>query len=54
MWRSDKTPVEVWNIKSFKEIFLVFSNKVYTQDNIDIWSDGYIIPFPNKGDLSLN
>ena len=51
--RLDEIPVEVWNIKSFKEILLVFCNKVYTQDKIDIWNNGYIKPFPKKGDLSL-
>ena len=49
----DEIPPEVWKTKSFNDILLKSCNSLYNQSSIQIWTEGCILPFPKKGDLSL-
>ena len=49
----DEIPPEVWKTRSFNDILLNSCNATYNQSSIKIWSEGCILPFPKKGDLSL-
>ena len=47
----DEIPAEVWKLEDF---FLLEScNSVYSQETIERWREGCILPFPKKGNLSL-
>ena len=48
----DEIPPEVWKT-SFNDILLKSCNSLYNQSSIQIWTEGCILPFPKKGDLSL-
>ena len=48
----DEIPIEIWKINECQDFLLIFCNKVYEQDPIDIWNKGCIIPLLKKGDLS--
>ena len=49
----NKIPAEVWKLPEFHQILLDCCNSVYNQDPIKRWTEGCILPFPKKGDLSL-
>ena len=46
-------PPEVWKTREFDDIQLRYCNTVYDQNTIDRWTNGYILPFPKKGDLGI-
>ena len=48
----DGIPAEVWKLKDFQHILLDCCNGVYLQDTITAWTEGCLLPFPKKGDLS--
>ena len=49
----DEIPVEVWKLDDVKEFLLESSNRVYFHEHIVNWTNGCILPFPKKGDLSI-
>ena len=49
----DKIPPEVWKTRQFDDILLRQCNAVYSQNRIERWMKGCILPFPKKGDLGL-
>ena len=50
----DETPPpKVRKTREFDDRLLRHCNAVYNQNPIDIWTKGYILPFPKKGDLGL-
>ena len=49
----DEIPVEVWKLHEFQEFLLDLCNKVYWQEPIERWTQGCLLPFPKKGDLSV-
>ena len=49
----DEIPAEVWKLPEFHQILLNLCNSVYNGDSIDRWTEGCILPFPKKGDLSI-
>ena len=49
----DEIPPEVWKTRQLDDILLRHCNAVYTQNPIDRWIKGCILPFPKKGDLGL-
>ena len=49
----DDIPPEVWKSGEFNDILLQLCNEVYDQNAIDKWTEGYILPFPKKGDLGI-
>ena len=49
----DEIPAEVWKLPDFHQILLNLCNSVYNGDSIDRWTEGFILPFPKKGDLSI-
>ena len=49
----DEIPAEVWKLPDFHQILLNLCNSVYNGDSIDRWTEGCILPFPKKGDLSI-
>ena len=49
----DEIPTEVWKIRQFDDILLRQCNAVYSQNRIERWMKGCILPFPKKGDLGL-
>ena len=49
----DEIPAGVWKIDDFKEFLLESCNRVYFQEPIVSWTNGCILPFPKKGDLSI-
>lgn len=49
----DEIPAEVWKLPDFHQLLLQLCNKVYNQDPIERWTEGCLLPFPKKGDLSL-
>ena len=49
----DEIPPEVWKTRQFDDILLRQCNAVYSQNRIEGWTKGCILPFPKKGDLGL-
>ena len=49
----DEIPAEVLKIDDVKECLLESCNRIYFQEPIVSWTNGCILPFPNKGDLSI-
>ena len=49
----DEITVEVWKLDDFKEFLLEYCNSVYFQEPIVSWTNGCILPFPKKGNLSI-
>ena len=49
----DEILPEVWKTKQFDDILLRQCNAVYSQNRIERWTKGCILPFPKKGDLGL-
>ena len=49
----DEIPPEVWKTRQFDDILLRQCNAVYSQNSIERWTKGFILPFPKKGDLRL-
>ena len=49
----DEIPPEVWKTRQFDNILLRQCNAVYSQNRIERWKKGCILPFPKKGDLGL-
>ena len=49
----DEIPPEVWKTRQFDDILLRQCNAVYSQNRIERWMKGCILPFPKKGDLEL-
>ena len=49
----DEIPPEVWKTRQFNDILLRQCNAVYSQNRIERWTKGCILPFPKKGDLGL-
>ena len=43
----------MWKTKQFDDILLRQCNAVYSQNRIERWTKGCILPFPKKGDLGL-
>ena len=48
----DEIPAEVWKLTEFQNILLNFCNSVYSQNQIKRWTEGCLLPFPKKGDIS--
>ena len=46
--RLDDIPPEVWKTRQFDDILLQQCNAVYSQNRIERWMDGCILPFPKK------
>ena len=44
----DNIPPEVWKTGNFNSILLQFCNEVYTQNTIQAWTEGCILPFPKE------
>ena len=42
-------PPEVWKTRQFDDILLRQCNAVYSQNRIERWTKGCILPFPKKG-----
>ena len=51
--RLDEIPPEVWKTRRFNDILLKSCTSLYNRSSIQIWTEGCILPFPKKGDLSL-
>ena len=49
----DEIPAEVWRSDEFQEFLLESCNRVYTQEVIERWIKGCILPFPKKVNLSI-
>ena len=49
----DEIPPEVWKTRQFDDLLLRQCNAVYSQNRIERWMKGCILPFPKKGDLGL-
>ena len=49
----DDIPGEVWKTDAMREELLNICNRVYRQQNIDVWTQSCILPFPKKGDLGI-
>ena len=49
----DEIPPEVWKTRQFDDILLRQCNAVYSQNRIERWTKGCILPFPKKGDFGL-
>ena len=49
----ESPPPEVWKTRQFDDILLRQCNAVYSQNRIERWMKGCILPFPKKGDLRL-
>ena len=49
----DEIPAEVWKLEDFQNVLLESCNSVYSQETIERWIEGCILPFPKKGNLSL-
>ena len=49
----DEIPPEVWKTRQFDDILLRQCNAVYSQNRIERWMKGCILPFPKKGNLGL-
>ena len=44
----DEIPPEVWKTRQFDDILLRQCNAVYSQNRIERWTKGCILPFPKK------
>ena len=44
----DEIPPEVWKTRQFDDILLRQCNAVYSQNRIERWMKGSILPFPNR------
>ena len=44
---------EAWKLEKFHLLLLHCCNCLYNQDLIDRWIEGCLLPFPQKGDLSV-
>ena len=44
----DEIPPEVWKTRQFDDILLRQCNAVYSQNRIERWTKGWILPFPKK------
>ena len=51
--RKDEIPPEVWKTRQFDDILLRQCYAVYSQNRIERWMKGCILPFPKRGDLGL-
>ena len=49
----NKIPAEVWKLEDFQNVLLKSCNSIYSQETIERWREGCILPFPKKGNLSL-
>ena len=49
----DEIPPEVWKTRQFDDILLRQCNAAYSQNRIERWMKGCILPFLKKGDLGL-
>ena len=49
----DEISPEVWKTRQFDDILLRQCNAVYSENRIERWMTGCILPFPKKGDLGL-
>ena len=49
----DEIPPEVWKTRQFNDILLRQCNAVYSQNRIERWMKGCILPFPKKSDIGL-
>ena len=49
----NEIPLEVWKTRQFDDILLRQCNEVFSQNRIERWMKGCILPFPKKGDLGL-
>ena len=49
----DEIPAEIRQLPDFNQILLDLCSSVYNEDPIERWTEGCILPFPKKGDLSL-
>ena len=49
----DEITPEVWKTRQLDDILLRQCNTVYSQNRIERWMKGCILPFPKKGDLRL-
>ena len=45
--------MKVWKLYEFQEFLLDSCNKVYWQEAIERWTQGCLLTFPKKGDLSV-
>ena len=43
---------EIWKTEKFNDLVLYYCNEVYKGNVIQSWTEGCILPFPKKGDLS--
>ena len=48
----DRISPEVWKTGKFNDLLLYYCNEVYKGNVIQSWTEGCILPFPKKGDLS--
>ena len=49
----DEIPPKVWKTRQFDDILLWQCKAVYSQNRIERWTMGCILPFPKKSDLGL-
>ena len=49
----DEIPAEVWKLEEFHLTLLKCCNNVYSQDPINKWTEGCLLPFPKKGNLGI-
>ena len=43
---------KVWKTEKFNDLVLYYCNEVYKGNVIQSWTEGCILPFPKKDDLS--
>ena len=48
----DEIPAEVWKLTEFQNILLNFCNSVYSQNKIKRRTEGCLLPFPKKEEIS--
>ena len=49
----DEIPAEVRKLDEFREVLLESCNREYSQEIIERWRDGCILPSPKNGNLSI-